>query len=325
MQHETIAKFRIEHPRITKFFEIINNLASQNLVRFLFIPIVYALPVFLINSSFSNSSLAKFIIENFGAFGSFIVAQQAWIIIIAFIIYAIFSYLFSYVKIISEYIAPQPPDLSKQHAISIIQTLEIIVQTKYKRFINTLKMDISADEIFNTITQPNLQKEIIIQAIKSHLEIQFPNTLIKVGLMRISNKMCTEWENYLPSHIGPKTPISVLNSKTSCIKRSIENKTLIIVENTSEEVNKSSNSRCYINGMTPEIESGSQICFPILHPLTNEVIYVLAVSCNRVNSFKNEDFEFYQWLLGVFTQRILLEISLEILKNSFQRDNNHAA
>lgn len=325
MQQEEIAKFRIKNPKLTIIFEGINNVVSKNLVRFLLLPIIYALPVFFINSSFSNSSLAQFITKSFGPFGTLIVEKQAWIIIFSFILYALINYAYSYIKIIAEYIQPPPPDLSKQHAISILQTLEIIVQTKYKRFIDTLKMNISAHEIFNTITQPNLQKDVIIQAIKSHLEIQLPNTLIKVGLMRVSNKMCVEWENYLPSHIGPKTPINVLNSKTSCIKRTIETKTLIIVENTSEELNKNSNSRCYINGMTPSNESGSQICFPILHPLTNEVIYVLAVSCNKPNSFKKTDLEFYQWLLGVFTQRLLLEISLEILKNNFQRENSHAA
>jgi len=325
MQPEDISKFRIKYPKITKLFEIINNLVSKNLVRFLLLPIIYALPVFFINSSFSNSSLAHFITENLGTFGVLFVEKQAWIIISAFLIYALITYGYSYIKLIAEYTEPPPPDLSKQHAISIIQTLEIIVQTKYKRFIDTLKMNTSAKDIFNTITQPNLQKDIIIQAIKSHLEIQFPNTLIKVGLMRVSNKLCTEWENYLPTHIGPKTPINVLNSKTSCIKRSIESRTLIIVENATAELNKNSSSRCYINGMTPLNESGSQICFPILHPITNEVIYVLTVSCNKQNSFKNEDFEFYQWLLGVFTQRLLLEISLEILKNNFQRENSHAA
>src|SRR5690606_4158520 len=144
--------------------------------------------------------------------------------------------------------------------------LEIIVQTKYKRFIDTLKTNISAHEIFNTITQQNLQKDIIIQAIKSHLEIQFPNTLIKVGLMKIENKLCVQWENYLPTHIGPKTPINILNSKTSCIKRSIESKTLIIVQNATAELNKNSSSRCYINGMTPLNESGSQNMLPYFTP-----------------------------------------------------------
>src|SRR5690606_11893746 len=108
-----------------------------------------------------------------------------------------------------------------------------------------------------------------------------------------------------------------------CIKRSIESKTLIIVQNTLDEVNKSSGSRSYINGMTPQTESGSQICFPILHPTSNEVIYILTVSCNKPNSFRTEDLEFYQWLLGVFTQRLLLEIPLDILKQNFQRENSH--
>ena len=325
MKKETISTFRIKYPKITIFFEWLNNLISKNLIRLLLLPILYALPVFIVNSSFSNSELAKTLTANLGIFGKLIVEQQIWIIIASFVLYALITYFYSFIREIADYQEDPPPDLSKQHAISIIQTLEIIVQTKYKRFIDTLKTNISAHEIFNTITQPNLQKDIIIQAIKSHLEIQFPNTLIKVGLMKIENKLCVQWENYLPTHIGPKTPINILNSKTSCIKRSIESKTLIIVQNTLDEVNKSSGSRSYINGMTPQTESGSQICFPILHPTSNEVIYILTVSCNKPNSFRTEDLEFYQWLLGVFTQRLLLEISLDILKQNFQRENSHAA
>lgn len=215
--------------------------------------------------------------------------------------------------------------MSKQHAISIIQTLEIVVQAKYKRFIDTLRARTSYRDIFNTITQPNLQKDIIIQALKSHLELQFQNSLIKVGLMKVQGKACIAWENYLPATIGPKTEINILNAKTSCIKRSIESKTVIIVEDTFIEVTKSSPSRNYIKGKTPENESGSQICYPILDPLTNEVIYVITVSCNKVQSFKMDDLEFYKWLLGVYAQRLLVEISLDILKQKFLEETNNAA
>lgn len=98
MQPEDIAKFRIKYPKITKLFEIINNLVSKNLVRFLLLPIIYALPVFFINSSFSNSSLAHFITENLGTFGVLIVEKQAWIIISAFLIYALITYGYLYIS-----------------------------------------------------------------------------------------------------------------------------------------------------------------------------------------------------------------------------------
>lgn len=313
------------HPKLTQLYKKIIHNVNKSWVRLLIIPICYSLPIFFINSSFSNDKLAAWLQDNLGNFGTLLSKYQAWIIILAFIFYGLISIIYTYIKNIAEYTPPPPPDLSKQHAISIIQTLEIIVNTKYKRFIDTLKNDISANDIFYTITQPNLQKDIIIQAIKSHLEIQLPNTLIKVGLMKVQNKTCISWENYLPTHIGPKTPIHVLNSKTSCIKRSIESKTLIIVDDTSAETQKNSSTRSYINGMTPDNERGSQLCFPILHPITNDVIYILAVSCNKSNSFKNNDFEFYQWLFGVFTQRLLLEISLDILKTKFEEEAEHAA
>ncbi len=62
MQPEDIAKFRIKYPKITKLFEIINNLVSKNLVRFLLLPIIYALPVFFINSRACHQ-LSQMIVE----------------------------------------------------------------------------------------------------------------------------------------------------------------------------------------------------------------------------------------------------------------------
>lgn len=325
MTPDEIETFTMAKPKRTLFYKWIVKQVDKSWVKWFFIPICYGLPVFFINSSFSNDKLAKWLQDNLGVLGGFLGEYQAWVIILAFVIYGLISVFYSYIKSIAEYTPPPPPDLSKQHAISIIQTLEIVVQAKYKRFIDTLKTNISSQDIFKTITQPNLQKDVIIQALKSHLELQFQNSLIKVGLMRVENKSCVNWENYLPATIGPKTEIHILNSKTSCIKRCIESKTLIIVEDTFRETKKPSATKNYIKGKTPDNESGSQICYPILHPLTNEVIYVIAVSCNKSQSFKQIDLEFYKWLLGVFAQRLLVEISLDILKQKFHEENSHAA
>lgn len=236
MTPDEIKTFTMTKPTKTRFYKWIVRQVNKAWVKWFFIPIFYGLPIFFINSSFSNEKLAKWLQDNLGTFGGFLGEYQAWVIILAFVIYGLISVFYSYIRGIAEYVPPPPPDLSKQHAISIIQTLEIVVQAKYKRFIDTLRTNISSRDIFNTITQPNLQKDIIIQALKSHLELQFQNSLIKVGLMKVTNKLCVNWENYLPAAIGPKTEISILNSKTSCIKRSIESKTLIIVEDTFSEI-----------------------------------------------------------------------------------------
>lgn len=325
MAPEEIEKFTIEKPKRTSFYKLIVKQVNKAWVKWFVIPIFYGLPVFFINSSFSNDNLAKWLKNNLGNFGGFLGEYQAWIIILSFVIYGMTAVLYSHIKDIAEYSPPPPPDLSKQHAISIIQTLEIVVQAKYKRFIDTLRTTTSYHDIFNIITQPNLQKDIIIQALKSHIELQFQNSLIKVGLMKVKDKSCVDWENYLPATIGPKTEINILNAKTSCIKRSIESKTVIIVEDTFAEVAKPSTSRNYVKGKTPENESGSQICYPILDPLTKEVIYVITVSCNKAQSFKIEDLEFYKWLLGIYAQRLLVEISLDILKQKFLVETNNAA
>lgn len=106
MTPEEIEKFTIDKPNKTRLYKWVVKQVNKAWVKWFAIPIFYGLPIFFINSSFSNEKLANWLKNNLGNFGGFLGEFQAWIIILSFVIYGLTAVLYSHVKHIAEYSPP---------------------------------------------------------------------------------------------------------------------------------------------------------------------------------------------------------------------------
>jgi hypothetical protein len=65
---------------------------------------------------------------------------------------------------------------------------------------------------------------------------------------------------------------------------------------------------------TDATRQGSLICYPITCKITNTVEYVITISCNKKDCFKDTHKPLYEWLFPMFCHRILVEHALLKLK-----------
>jgi hypothetical protein len=181
---------------------------------------------------------------------------------------------------------------------------------------NISKTTINPQEIFSELTKPEQQISLLISALKACIEcIDQTNSFFRVGLLLIKNDEPYEWACFDPAGRPPRTPAGDLSHPGSTVMQSIKTKTPVLVEDIAKELKiKNKDNRRFLKFNTAAGEDGSQLCYPIIHPATGKVAYVITVAGDKKLCLAEKHLPLYTWLIDHFAMRISLEHSLLLIK-----------
>lgn len=168
------------------------------------------------------------------------------------------------------------------------------------------------------ITKPDQQLSLLVIAIKGIFEaLDSSNASYRVGLLSVDrqSKKPQKWLYFEPTEKPPRTSPKDLSAPSSTVSHAIQNKSIVVVEDIRKELQKKSKEeRRYVQGSSRPGDQGSQLCYPITHPATGEVEYVITIAGDKRKCLEEKYSDLYVWILEHFSLRIGLEHSLLILK-----------
>ncbi|SFU07517.1 hypothetical protein SAMN04487870_3382 [Pseudoalteromonas sp. DSM 26666] len=297
-----------------KFVEI----AESWFVKYIFRPIFFLFPPILLTFSVTRKGIQQDIIDLFGQFvGTFLNNSALVIIIGAYLYVVILKAIFAAIK---NYSMPEK-ELEADDLIALIKAIDIVVGDKTKRMGNEAKKIINmtnacSKTTFNQITRPDQQIPLLIAGLRSVFEyMDEQQATFRVGLIRVINKKPDEWFSFDPASLPPRTPANKLSAPSSTVSHAIKSKSIVVIENIQKELEKKAKSdRRFMKGNIQDNENGSQLSYPIIHPATGEVEYVITIAANREDSLKDKYKELYSWIINHFAVRIAMEHSLLLMK-----------
>lgn len=214
--------------------------------------------------------------------------------------------------------AKQRSQIDVPGLLALFNAFERIVGAKAKRFGQQVKKygtaPVDGKRVFEDITQPDQQMALLAENLHAFLDaIDKTGTSFRVGIVTMEDSKPLEWLYFCPASEPPRTPIEDLRSPQSTICTCVRERQIVIVEDVRREAQKPRSKRRYVAGQDGN-EEGSQICYPVHHPPTNTIPYVIAVAANRKAYFSVKKKELYVWIMRHFALRLELEHSLLILK-----------
>lgn len=276
--------------------------------------------LYIINSETAANGLK----QNFKFFADVIFNHSTLIIFLSSTISVIYSSFKTFIYKKCENLEEKYRSLNKKYEIvlTILEKLESVVVEKRKRFALHSKQFISAPQtpkhktVFDKITLPNKQIELLNEALRDYLCKTYPKDYIKVALMRVNNNKIDGWVSHSPYDTRPKTSLTDLQLPNSTFSKCIELNKTILVENTKVELKKAiPTDRVFIQGKTDPNEAWCQICVPIHSINNNEIIFIISIAIKRENIINQENLQFFEWSLKFFKSRLALEHSLAELKD----------
>lgn len=219
-------------------------------------------------------------------------------------------------------------ELSRDDLDSILKSLNVVVGDKAMRFASYLKNCTSQNNAvdpaatFDTITQPKQQIALLISAVRGAFEcIDSADTLYRVGLLIIRDGKPVEWAHFDPADHPPRTPPTDLSHPGSTVMHAVRARTTVIVEDIARELRgRSKNNRRYVRGNTRDDDEGSQLCYPVIHPATGQVEYVITVTGDGKCCMPEKHRPLYEWIINHYALRLNLEHSLMVIKERASHD-----
>ena len=297
-----------------KITESCNHWFVRNFLR----PVFFILPPSLITHAATKNNLTpqleKLLTPEISQFLS---QSSLFVLIGAFLYVAILRSIYSAIE---HYSKPER-EINRDDILVILTSIGLVVGDKMKRFSDQAKAAISKtilnpDQIFFELTHPEQQINLLIAALKTSIErIDQTDSFFRVGLILIKNDMPYEWACFVPAERPPRTTAVELSPPGSTVMRSIKAKSPILVEDIAKELKlKNKDKRRFLKCNTVEGEEGSQLCYPIIHPATNKVEYVITIAGNKKLCLEEKHLPLYTWLIDHFAMRVSLEHSLLLIK-----------
>ena len=310
--------------RLNKICREILPFLDHWFTRFVVTPLLFVLPSTIVVSALANSNLLK---QFEKAIGQGILGQlysNHLMFVIAVV--ALTQIMRSIYSIVSHF-AHEDTGLSKDNIVSVLTTIETVVQSKCNRFLRKTKIALkdkwSPSEIFTNITKPEQQIALIVQAVHGIFETLYGNKVeFRVGLMSVKNEQLTDWFVFAPENKPPKTDVTSLSTPSSAIMRALKSKSMIIVEDIQEELKKKNkDDRRFVKGSTQKNDQASILTAPIYCPNTRQPIYVISIIADRKDILQEKSRESYKWLLDLYFQRIIMEHHLYLMKEAIHEQN----
>ena len=305
--------------------KICESLFIKHIIR----PIFFLLPPTILTMVAAKKGLQVEIVllvgENIGNF----LNQSALLIIIGAYLYVVI--IKSIYAAIRSYAKPAK-ELEVGDLIAIIKSIDIVVGDKAKRMGNQAKLILNSRSIcgrktFKKVTRPDQQIPLLISGVRSVFEyMDDANTIFRVGLLKIEKNKPVDWYSFDPVSQPPRTKATASQSPTSTVSQCIKSRSIIIVDDIQKELNKKTKKeRKFVKGNTQELDQGSQLCYPLIHPATGQIEYVFTIAGNRSNSLVMKHSELYAWIINHFAVRISMEHSLLIMKEKANEPETVAA
>ncbi|MCL6237096.1 hypothetical protein M5F66_01840 [Acinetobacter sp. ANC 5033] len=310
----------------SEFYEGLQKLLRSNLIKG--ISIILAASNAYILLCLGNDDRAKEFKSIFGKLGVFILDNGGIFVFISIIVAGIFPWLNSFVSERCNDLESKFKQLTVQYDISlkVLEQLEKVVVQKRQRFAQASSEFRSTPQtpkhktVFERITQPDNQIQILIESLHDCIKSIYPNEYIKVALVSVKNHCLHDWVCHSPYDTKPRTKIDQLKDPKSTFSRVIALRKMIIVPDTKTEIQKqSTDDIMYIKGNTDPTESWCQVCIPIHSINNNETIFIISIAIKRANVVTLENEKFLEWLFKFFISRLALEHSLKELKEHISK------
>lgn len=323
--HEPVVKKSWDRVICYKIVDFCESWLVKHIVR----PLVFLLPPALLTMVAMREGLRDDVVAFAGETVGEFLNNSALIIILGTYIYvvimkAIYAAIRSYAKPARELVAG---DL-----FALIKALDIVVGDKTKRLSNEAKSAIKAEKVcgrktFLQITRPDQQIPLLISGLRSVFEyMSGPNTAFRVGLLKIEKNRPVDWISFDPASMPPRTSAESLQAPTSTVSQCIKARSIVVIDNVQKEISKKSkNERRFMKGNLQHTENGSQLCYPLIHPATGEIEYVVTIAGNRASCLVEKHAELYAWVIEHFAVRICLEHSLLMMKERANESERYAA
>jgi hypothetical protein len=211
--------------------------------------------------------------------------------------------------------------LGTSDLLTLIATLDAIVGLKDRRFGYHVKNidKLAKETLFCDITQPKAQITDIIQGVW-HLfdaaKSKETHNLIRVVFAQIVDGKIVDTSLYFPLDETVKASLEDLNNSNSSFLTAFRTKKIVIISDIEAELKKAETKRRYVATGNVKDDSGSVICYPIMHNPTRQIPFVISIHCDERNYFKPEFAEIYKLSLERFELRLSLEYSLMLIKEN---------
>jgi hypothetical protein len=214
---------------------------------------------------------------------------------------------------------------SREDLNLVLTAFDKIVSLKLNRFCKVYweikngktfkgQKSLSQAKIFSEITKPDEQIDAIIVGLQGVLENLYPTASFRCALLQLDDdEKPLKWI----SSVGgtPRTSPDTLCNPNSTAMCAIRNRCTVVVENLQHELAKVPSAQRFIAGRPGSTVCGSQLCFPVLDVRSQRAIYVVSVSGSVAGSIQEAHTDLLQWVIGHFSQRILLEHYLVNLRS----------
>ena len=285
--------------------------------KFFLAPLLIYAPVYFLLAIFSEPSLQEKISGYLSPQSISFVSKYN--LIILFFLFATISLGTGARLLIKKYGKPVSC-LSRDDVVAILDVIGKILEGKQERFLKKTKEALDNNwtpgKTFNEITKPDQQLALLTYGAREIFSYLFKSEVdFRVGLMRIKEDKPVEWCYFIPKEKPPKTTIEELKDQDSSIKKALQKRGMLIIDDIQKELRKPDGTKKFINGSTTESDEGSILTLPIYCPNTCQAIYVLSIFGNKKNALTNKNRDLYEWVLSNFVSRIILEHHLLIMKD----------
>lgn len=290
-------------------------------VQFFLAPLLFTLPPVLLTKFTDSQKFHDFVSADFPQLAEFLDRYYLASILFA-TIYTIAVLAFA--KSIVRRVRIREIDTSG--LLSIIAALDGIVGPKAARFGEHVKNipNLTRETIFCTISQPQLQIVEIIRSLWYLFDAaksRETNNLIRVVLARFADGKIIGFPVYFPADEFVDASLDDLNKPNSAFSTAFRTKKILVIPDIEKELRT---KKRYEPLGNHDDDSGSLICYPVIHKSTREVPFVISIHCDEKNYFKqdNEFVEIYKLTLERFALRLSVEYSLLLLKETICEQNN---
>ncbi|MFT5721858.1 MAG: hypothetical protein ACI9W6_002176 [Motiliproteus sp.] len=294
------------------------DLCESWFVKHILRPILFLLPPTLLTMLAVRNGLKPEVVEIAGqTVGDFLNNSALLIIIGAYFYVVVMKAIYA---AISNFAKPAK-ELVVGDLLAIMKAIDIVVGDKTKRMSHEAKSvlkfsNVCGRQTFMKITRPDQQIPLLISGIRSVFEyMDDAKTLFRVGLLKIENNKPVDWYSFDPVSHPPRTQAAALKAPTSTVSQCIKARSIVVINDVQKElVKKTKKERRFMKGNLQESEEGSQLCYPLIHPATGKVEYVITIAGNRAECLTEKHSELYAWIINHFAVRVSLEHSLLIMK-----------
>jgi hypothetical protein len=205
--------------------------------------------------------------------------------------------------------------------MAISTALENVVSAKHERFgvfakrVFAAPNTIERKDAFSEITKPEQQIALLAESLRSVFEYfdKDRGASFRIRVIEVKNGLPESWFYFTPQSDAPTTTMDQLRNPQSSLTCCLRNKRILVIEDLQREAKKGKRAM-FVNFSDDPNESGSLICYPIVHGATNDIPYVITVMADINKYFRREETDYYKWIFKHFALRINLEHSLFLIK-----------